>query len=288
MTARVQEQAFTFDCEGESLVGVLHAPAAVPARLGFVIVVGGPQYRVGSHRHFVTMARTLAEAGYPVLRFDVRGMGDSTGSLHSFEHITADIGAAVNALLSRQPGIDRVALWGLCDGASAALLYLQRQPDPRVAALCLINPWVRSETSQARTQVKHYYLERIRQREFWSKLLRGQVAGQALAGLLRNIRTALGGHAAADAPAEGLSYQDRMLSACQAFHGPALVLLSRNDYTAKEFVEFTSARTAWQHWLSGPGVSRQWLDDADHTFSDALSKQRVSHITLTWARSACT
>ena len=67
-----------FSCGGDQLVGMVH-PAA--ARLGVVIVVGGPQYRVGSHRQFVLMARDLAREGYPVLRFDYRGMGDSDGAV---------------------------------------------------------------------------------------------------------------------------------------------------------------------------------------------------------------
>ena len=72
-----REQAFTFDCDGESLLGLLHRPAAdAPAdaeQTGVVIIVGGPQYRAGSHRQFVHLARALAGAGHPVLRFDVRG-----------------------------------------------------------------------------------------------------------------------------------------------------------------------------------------------------------------------
>ncbi|KAB8057318.1 hydrolase 1, exosortase A system-associated, partial [Janthinobacterium violaceinigrum] len=58
------------------LVGILSLPAA-PGPRGVLIVTGGPQYRVGSHRQFVLLARALAAQGVPVLRFDLRGMGDS-------------------------------------------------------------------------------------------------------------------------------------------------------------------------------------------------------------------
>jgi len=74
----MNEIPVTFGCEDISLVGVLHAPEAAPS-LGFVFVVGGPQYRVGSHRQFVLLARDLASHGAAVLRFDCRGMGDSGG-----------------------------------------------------------------------------------------------------------------------------------------------------------------------------------------------------------------
>ena len=159
-----QDKALRFVCEGEPLIGILHQPnPARPAqRLGVLIVVGGPQVRVGSHRQFVQVARALADDGYPVLRFDVRGMGDSAGAQRSFEQLTPDIGAAVDELLRQCPQLQQVVLWGLCDGASASLLYLaERQGDARIAGLCVLNPWVRSELSLARTQVQHYYTRRL-------------------------------------------------------------------------------------------------------------------------------
>src|SRR5437660_6007124 len=88
----VDERAIVFQCEGESLVGVVSAPAGNPRR-GVVVVVGGPQYRAGSHRQFTLVARSLANGGFPVLRFDHRSMGDSTGSPRAFDAIGADIAA---------------------------------------------------------------------------------------------------------------------------------------------------------------------------------------------------
>ena len=57
------EQTLVFECAGEQLLGVAHRGKA---STGVLVVVGGPQYRVGSHRQFVLMARDLAKAGYPV------------------------------------------------------------------------------------------------------------------------------------------------------------------------------------------------------------------------------
>ena len=63
------EQPLLIECAGEQLVGIIsRPPVAAPAALGVVIVVGGPQYRAGSHRMFVELARALATAGHAVLR----------------------------------------------------------------------------------------------------------------------------------------------------------------------------------------------------------------------------
>ena len=141
------ERAVAFDCAGDKLVGILCGPESpasgatprhgldAPSFLGVVIVVGGPQYRAGSHRQFTLMARALAAAGYPVLRFDYRGMGDSTGLHRDFESLNGDLAAAIETLLQHEPNVQRVALWGLCDGASAALLYLHATRDSRVQAV---------------------------------------------------------------------------------------------------------------------------------------------------------
>ncbi len=43
------EEAVLFNCVGDTLVGVLTKPQT-PAETGVVVIVGGPQYRAGSHR----------------------------------------------------------------------------------------------------------------------------------------------------------------------------------------------------------------------------------------------
>src|SRR5262245_40701144 len=120
--SRPVERAVVFGCDGEELLGVLHEPGSqeagtAPASTGVIIVVGGPQYRVGSHRQFVLMARELAGRGHAVLRFDYRGMGDSDGATRTFEAVSEDIRCAIDVLFAEQPGLTGVVLWGLCDAA---------------------------------------------------------------------------------------------------------------------------------------------------------------------------
>ncbi|HEY1092632.1 MAG TPA: hydrolase 1, exosortase A system-associated [Burkholderiaceae bacterium] len=271
------EQALQWRCEGEATIGIASLPAMPNGDLGLLIIVGGPQYRVGSHRQFALLARRLAAEGFATLRFDVRGMGDSEGEARSFETLDADIAAAIDALQASAPQVKRVALWGLCDAASAALLYTGRRADPRVVGLALLNPWVRSAATLARTHVKHYYWQRLREPAFWRKLLGGGVALKALRDLARNVRLAR-----QPAHSESLSYQAAMAQAALRFAGPQLLLLSGTDYTAKEFVEYAAASPDWLAALACPGMTRHELPQADHTFSNAATRRQVEDLTLAW------
>jgi uncharacterized protein len=271
----ITEHALLMECEGDCLVGVLARPS-LPSGTGVVIVVGGPQYRVGSHRQFVLLSRALAIAGHPVLRFDYRGMGDSTGDLRNFENVNADIACAITTLQAAVPGLRRIVLWGLCDGASAALLYCHATQDQRVGGLCLVNPWVRSTASLAKTHVKHYYRQRLREKEFWAKLLSGRVAWRALAGLAQNLRAAHQIHPQAISPA----FQDQMAVAWMSFSGPILLLLSGDDYTAKEFVEHARSNPQWVGALEKKALVQHWEPGADHTLSELRFNSVVAVCTL--------
>lgn len=277
------ETPIVFGCAGEELVGVITAPAS-PPETALLVIVGGPQYRAGSHRQFVQLAHRAAELGFAAMRFDVRGMGDSGGAQRSFEDIDDDVAAAIDAIQSVLPSVKRVGLWGLCGGASAALLYCRTRDDARVAGVSLVNPWVRSEATQARTRVKHYYVDRLRQPAFWKKLLSGQVATQALGEFMRSLRLAAKPAAAPQgrAPGAAMALEDRMAEGLARFHGEALILLSGNDYTAKEFLETVQIAPAWQAQMARPRVRREDVADADHTFSQPEAHQRVELATMQW------
>jgi uncharacterized protein len=283
--APVHEEVLALACGSRTLWGVVTLPSAQAQPLtGVVIVVGGPQYRVGSHRQFVQLARRLARAGHAVLRFDVRGMGDSAGlTLPDFTALDDDITEAINGLQQRLPSVQAITLWGLCDGASAALMYVQQHPQAPVAALCLANPWVRTAATQAQATVKHYYKDRLRQRAFWVKLLKGGVAVQALRDLLANLRQARGAGSAAATPRKGpLPFQTRMAQGWKQYGGPILLLLSENDYTAKEFIETAQQNEAWRGALAREQLTRVDLSGTDHTCSDRAGRLQLEEATAAW------
>jgi exosortase A-associated hydrolase 1 len=281
----MNERALIFDCEGARLVGILSEPSA-PTEVALVNIVGGPQYRAGSHRQFVHLARTLAENGIAALRFDARGMGDSDGEQRSFEDIQTDVAAAIDALCAALPSVRQVVLSGLCGGASAALLYWHATRDARVRGMVLINPWVRSDATLARTRVKHYYLQRMMEGAFWRKLLSGQVAKSAVTELLSSLKLAVATSGAprdaAEARAMDLSH--RMAAAVADFGQAVLLVLSEDDYTAKEFLETVALQSDWQSCLAASTVTRFDVKGADHTYSHPGMRQIVESAVLEWFR----
>lgn len=274
------EQAFVFECEGAMLPAVLHQ-SVTSAERGVLVIVGGPQYRVGSHRHFVYLGRDLAAAGYPVLRFDYRGMGDAEGDFIGFEGVTTDIRLAIDIFLRKVPTLREVVLYGLCDAASAAIDYAWH--DPRVCGLVLLNPWVRTEAGEARAYLRHYYTGRLVDLGFWRRLISGRVNPLRTVGsLLDFLRRACGQIRAGDD--RSLDLPARMARDLGRFQGQVLLVLSGQDLTADEFRDVVTGSPQWQRLLHRSAV--RWLDipEANHTFSRREWRNRVSADTVQWLR----
>ena len=271
MMTNCQEFALTFKVGGHNRLAIVH-PGEITNNTGVLVVVGGPQYRVGSHRQFVQLSRYLAQVGISSMRFDCQGMGDSEGCKVPFDQIDGDIAGAINAFQLSQPQIKKIIIWGLCDAASAALIYSHQ--DDRVTGLVMLNPWLRSEKAMGKTMVKYYYLQRLFTKNFWKKLFTGKINVVASAkdakGFVRdsitNEEQALSG------------YQRRMLLGLQKFHGKLCLILSGADLTAREFDEQTHNNKAWQK-LRNKGNEIHRIAEADHTFSASEFKQKVEQIT---------
>ncbi len=275
-----QERAVVFPCEDEELIGIVHVPE-INRDCGVLIIVGGPQYRVGSHRQFVLLARALAAQGIAVMRFDYRGMGDSSGEIRGFEAIDTDIAAAIDTFFHEVPTLRKVVLWGLCDAASAALFYAPK--DSRIAGLVLLNPWVHTEAGQAKAILKHYYLSRFTSKAFWHKLLSGKLnLANSLSSLSQLSRTARSGEYENGCSVAPLP--ERMLEGLMAFEGAVLVILSGNDLTADEFRDLVKTSPEWQRVMRAKAVEVKEFAQADHTFSCQQWRGQVEAWTLEWLR----
>lgn len=272
----VEQQALLFKCHDCWLVGVLHRPAQ-PSTRGLLIVTGGPQYRVGSHRQFVLLARHLADAGVPVLRFDYRGMGDSGGAMRGFDDIDDDLRAAIGQFFLELPAMTDVVLWGLCDGATAAACYAPK--DARVSGLVLLNPWVRTEQGLAQATLSHYYVRRLFERAFWRKLASGAFQVRQSVRSLTALAAAAGGRAEVDT---GGGLPARLRRALSAFRGRVLIILSGADLGAREFSALGERDAEWRALLAEPRVRQATVAQANHTFGRKVWRDDVVTLCTGW------
>jgi len=281
-----QELALKFGCLGDALYGIASVPER-PSSRGVLVVVGGPQYRAGSHRQFTLLARSLAEQGFAVLRFDYRGMGDSGGSMRDFEQVDDDLLAAIDQFFAAVPALKEVVIWGLCDGASAALFYAEK--DRRVSGLVLLNPWARSEQGLARATLKHYYRARLLDPAMWKKivLLRFDYGATARS-FCAQLAAVFASKPAAptkEITQDQLSFHSRMRTGLARFEGKVLLIISGADLTAKEFLDMANGANEWRALLGAPRMSRQTLGPADHTFSRRPWRDQVANWTGAWLAS---
>ncbi|MFV0624582.1 hydrolase 1, exosortase A system-associated [Sphingomonas sp. ac-8] len=202
-------------CEGETLAATLDAAAGTT---GLLIVSGGNELRIGAHRGMALLAQAIAAAGTPVLRYDRRGIGDSTGTNRGYAAGAADLAAAAAAF--RAQGVTRILGFGNCDAATTLALFHHAAGIDR---LLLANPWlVESDgNTPPAAAVRARYAERLADPRQWLRLLRGQVDVRKLAGGLRRL---------AQPTPTGLA--ERVAAALAASEVPATLLLARRDNTA--------------------------------------------------------
>ena len=194
---------------------------------------------------------------------------------------------AIDELLRREPHVQQVALFGECESASGILFYAAQ--DARVCKIALANPWVRTPGVQAEAILKHYYLDRLRSREFWRSVRSGQYRiGHSLVSFFQVFVTFLRGRKASRATGSGQDSFDqlplpiRTAEGLRRFRGSVLLLMSGRDLIAREFDEVTHSSKAWHGLLSDPRVARKDIADADHTFSKPAAKLEAQRTLLNW------
>ncbi|MGZ8335067.1 MAG: hydrolase 1, exosortase A system-associated [Allosphingosinicella sp.] len=159
----------TFACEGAELGATLDG---ADGATGLLLVTGGSQSRIGSHRMYERLASDLAGQGISCLRFDRRGVGDSGGEDPGFLGSGPDLTAAVAALRAECPQVQRLYGLGLCDGATALALF---GDEAGLDGLILVNPWLveAAPGEPAPAAIRQHYRQRLLSFEGWKKLLSG-------------------------------------------------------------------------------------------------------------------
>jgi exosortase A-associated hydrolase 1 len=232
---------------------------------GLLIVTGGTQVRVGAHRGFAQLAAAVAERGFPVFRFDRRGIGDSEGEDRGFAASGPGMTAAAAEFRRQCPQLRRVVGFGLCDAASALALF---HAEADICALLLANPWVVEPTAglPPPAAIRRRYAERLTSRRGWSRLLDGSV----------NLRKAARGLLAVAAPAKTALAQ-RVGAALAASPAEIIFLLAAEDATAIAFA--SEYRKPGFGPLRASGRARiEVLPSASHSFARSDEGQWLARI----------
>lgn len=246
-----------FGCGRLKLAGTLDT---APGTAGLLIVSGGNELRSGAFSGQSQLAARIARAGFPVFRYDRRGIGDSQGENRGFRSSEGDIVAALKAFRAIAPQVERVVGFGNCDAASALMLA----GGAGCEGLVLSNPWTiedgetgEEDTTPPATAIRARYAEKLKNpKEIW-RLLSGGVD-------LRKLARGLAKSASAAPPPSSLA--EEMRQGLETFDGPAWILLATADRTAQVFEQNWDASDLRIARCEGAGHAyvepehQDWLD----------------------------
>jgi exosortase A-associated hydrolase 1 len=246
----VSRRHLTFDCAGSTLAGTLDEAAGTT---GLLIVTGGNETRAGAFSSQAELAARISAAGYPVLRFDRRGVGDSEGVNMGFRHSAEDVSAALAAFRAECPAVQQVVGFGNCDAASALALTGGAGFD----GLVLSNPWTydddRSDAPPPASAIRARYAAKLKSPRELLRLFTGKV---------NLIKLARGLLSASSKPSAPSGLAEKMAEGLAGFAGPVRFLIAERDRTGQAFLAAWDARD--------PRLER--CPGADHAYSDAASR----------------
>ena len=250
-----------FDCDGARLAATLDEGAR---STGLLIVSGGNEIRSGAYAGQAAMAAYFAGLGYPVFRYDRRGIGESEGDNGGFDNSATDICTAVSAFRREAPAMQRMLAFGNCDAATALALF---HKGVAIDALILANPWViENATAEASTQLTS---AAVRAR-YWNRLKSPRSLFDLLTGKI-NLRKLAGGLVKAAQADKPTGLAERLAQALATSTLPATILIADRDTTALAFMAaWNSAAFSGAKTRQGIGLNK--YSTASHSFADAQAK----------------
>ena len=151
--------AFWFGPPERRAFGWYHAPVGGPRDMAVVLCPPLGHEMLCTHRAYRHLAQQLSTRGFPVLRFDYHGTGDSAGSDHDGNRVPDWLATIDEAIeLIRQGGATRVTLFGIRIGATFATTVALRRTD--VDALALVAPAVSGATYLRELRAMHRLRDR--------------------------------------------------------------------------------------------------------------------------------
>ncbi len=246
----------------------------------------GCVHHVGPNRLSVMLARSLAAAGYPCLRFDLEGIGDSVARGEGRENdpyppsALDDARASLAFMRERRGYRDFVAL-GLCSGAHTSFHAGLNFEDENIGEMILINPltfyWEEGFEAATHFEDAVAYRKSLADPSRWKKLLRGDVNVARLAQVLV-AQVLVRVKSRADALREMMaprsaSRLSRDLARLFAMKRRMTLFVAESD-PGREIL-MTSARRATAQGLKSGKIRFEVIPEADHTFTQMKPRREL-------------
>lgn len=252
------------DCEGEQLAATLDSADGSTAIL---IVSGGNEIRSGAHGGMAQLANYLAKNGFPVLRYDRRGIGESSGTNNDFLASLADMGAAAAFFRNQLPHVSTVCAFGNCDAATALALF---GPEAGLNRYILANPWVIEAASDDDTESTTPPPSAIRAR-YWDRIKNPRTILDLISGQI-DLKKLLSGLKQAAQKQKNSPLSLKLRDALLDTDHPTSILLSERDNTARAFLAAWASED-FDAVKNNSMINVCSLDSASHSFADQQSRE---------------
>ena len=268
LEGKVVETVHTF---GQGLVGVLSRPRdGSSSSVALVLLNAGLVQRAGPFRVYAQLARALCNLGFTVFRFDQSGLGDSpVSSVAASGRKRAETRAAMD-LVTRQTGIARFVLGGLCSGADDA--FNIGPAEARVAGIVLLDGVA-------------YLTPGYRLRHYLPRLFN---PAKVLRGILRLLRRR--GSAAGAVDASNFRDFPSNADAIAALEGlvsrKANVLMLYTGGVDRYFNHVRQARECFGDVVQSPRIMLDYWPDCDHTFYLQQHRDRLVSLVSSWMQAS--
>jgi alpha-beta hydrolase superfamily lysophospholipase len=284
---RIEERPCRLGADGH-LFGILTQPAVAQQRPAIVLFNAGAVHHVGPNRIYVTIARNLAAMGFPCLRFDLEGIGDSVRRFPGRENhpypdtALADAGAAL-AYLRETCGYRSFVAMGLCSGAHTAFHAGLTLENDALREVVLINPltfyWAEGMSLETTRNFEDAvaYKRSMRDPRRWLKLLRGNVNVRRLLVVMAaqaktKVKSQLDALAETFLPDRGPPLS-RDLKKLVSMQRPVSFFIAEGD-PGRDILMAGAGRTATKSLKSG-ALSLEMIPGADHTFSQFKPRKHL-------------
>lgn len=264
-------------CAGETLAATFDSAEGSTTLL---IVSGGNEIRSGAHAGMAYLALRIAEQGFPVLRYDRRGIGESTGQNSGFLGSAADIAEAVKFLRHDQQ-VRKIVAFGNCDAATALALF---GPEAGIDGYILANPWVIETGSEADDDDEPTISSAAIRARYWNRIKNPRSIIDLLSGKI-DLKKLLKGLRQASRSEDNSALSLRLRDALSRLEEDTHIVLAKRDTTARAFLAAWNSAD-FELLRKKSAITVETLDSASHSFADVGAKNWLTGKILDALRSA--